>query len=170
MNKNTLLFTFLISAVFLAGSFAFVIGEDFSEAEKLIASKIGCENITDNQLEMLGDYYMEQMHPGEYHKIMETRMGGEGSESLRVTHINMGKIFYCGQSGTMYPSMMNVMMGRSGYNGNGMMGNYNYYGTNNYSNFNYNLLLIVLLIVVIVTLIVVIVLLSIRNTRGGKKA
>src|SRR3989344_2750608 len=92
--------------------------ETFLQAEEIIKQKISCENLTQEQLETLGDYYMEQMHPGELHEIMDERMGGEGSESLRQVHINMGRAFYCGDRGAMSSGMMNTIMGR------GMMGNY----------------------------------------------
>lgn len=101
--------------------------EDFSQAEELIKQKISCDQLTDDQLEMMGDYYMEQMHPGELHEIMDERMGGEGSESLRQAHINMARSFYCGDNEMYSGYMMGMMMG-SGYNqgGTNMMGTYNY--------------------------------------------
>ncbi len=97
----------------------------FAEAEEIIMQKISCDDLTESQFEILGDYYMEQMHPGELHEIMDERMGGEGSESLRQVHLNMGRSFYCGEHGTINASMMNVMMGR-GMMAYGMMGNSSY--------------------------------------------
>lgn len=94
--------------------------ETFAIAEGIIESKIPCEDISDDQLEIIGDYYMEQMHPGEAHEVMDAMMGGEGSESLREMHINMGKAFYCGEHEAMSSGMMNTMMGR-GMMGAGMM-------------------------------------------------
>src|SRR3989338_9381974 len=79
--------------------------EDFTEAESIIEQKVPCENLSDDQLEKLGDYYMEQMHPGEAHELMDERMGGEGSESLKQMHISMGQRFYCGTAGN-YSGMM----------------------------------------------------------------
>lgn len=92
--------------------------QELNEAKQLIDSKIDCQTLTDSQLELLGDYYMEQMHPGEAHELMDQMMGGEGSESLRQVHINMAKRLYCNQNnplgyGVMGPGMM-------GYGG-GMM-------------------------------------------------
>ena len=97
--------------------------QNFDEAIKLIESKTTCSELTEDQLEMIGDYYMEQMHPGELHEVMDSQMGGEGSESLKLVHINMARSFYCGQSRAMPIGMMNMMMNRGGYN---MMG---YYGS-----------------------------------------
>ena len=91
---------------------------DFSEAEAIIKNKIPCNELTDAQLEELGDYYMELMHPGEAHKLMDARMGGEGSESLRAVHISMGRSFYCRDNS----AMMGGMMGMMGTGGMGMMG------------------------------------------------
>lgn len=87
--------------------------ETFAEAEELIESKIACDQLTDEQLEIVGDYYMEQMHPGEEHETMDEMMGGEGSENLRLMHINMAKSFYCGEHDVMSSGMMNMMMGRN---------------------------------------------------------
>lgn len=126
--------------------------EDFAQAEGLIKNKISCDELADEQLELIGDYYMEQIHPGEAHKIMDERMGGEGSATLRQAHINMALSFYCGQHQTMTAGTMDMMMGRNkggmmnmmGYgSGYGMMGYGGYWGF-------YNLLLIILLLGLVV--------------------
>ncbi len=98
---------------------------DFGETKQLIESKVSCSELTDAQLESIGDYFMEQMHPGELHEIMDERMGGEGSESLRLAHVNMAKYFYCGDTSAMHGGMMGMMMGFNGGMTN-MMGNYGY--------------------------------------------
>jgi|TARA_B100001971_G_C18140262_1_gene509991 putative membrane protein len=85
--------------------------ETFAIAEEIIKSKTPCDQLTDNQLEILGDYYMEQMHPGEAHNTMDDMMGGVGSSSLEEMHINMGNAFYCGEHEAMGSDMMNSMMG-----------------------------------------------------------
>ena len=131
--------------------------ETFLQAEEIIKQKISCENLTQEQLEILGDYYMEQMHPGELHETLDERMGGEGSESLRQVHINMGLAFYCGESGTMSSGMMNTMMGRGmmyGTYGSGMMGNYyvNKSNTNNIFIWLLNILLVIGLVLLVVWL------------------
>ncbi len=100
----------------------------FAEAEEIIASKIHCAQLGESQLESIGDYYMEQMHPGELHERMDRMIGVEGSESLRQVHINMAKTFYCGEHGAMPGNMMNTMMGRGGMMNFGMMGNWGYGG------------------------------------------
>lgn len=125
---------------------------NFAETKKLIDSKISCDRLTDEQLEAVGEYYMEQMHPGEAHELMDKMMGGEGSESLRQMHINMAKRIYCnedvsGTMGMMSGGMMSMMMG--GNMGYGMMGNYGYgFGYWNFVNILYIILLIGLIILV----------------------
>ena len=79
---------------------------NLSETKQIIDSGISCDKLSDEQLEAIGDYYMEQMHPGEAHDIMDKMMGGEGSESLRQTHITMAKSIYCNEAS----GMMNMMM------------------------------------------------------------
>ncbi len=105
MRKAALLIIFLL--------FVFIIplvlahGEDqFDEAKELIDSKASCNDLSDEQLEMIGDYLMEQMHPGEQHKNMDDALGGEGSENLMQTHIRMARMMYCGEMS----SMMNMPM------------------------------------------------------------
>jgi uncharacterized membrane protein len=96
--------------------------EDFHNAEELIESGASCDELSDEQLELIGDYYMEQMHPGEAHERMDAMMGGEGSESLKQMHINMAGRLYCNENAGMmevqYVNYANAgggnMMGRSG--------------------------------------------------------
>lgn len=129
----------------------------FEQAEAIINAKIPCENLSEDQLEMLGDYYMEQIHPGEAHGTMDDMMGGEGSENLKQMHINMGKMFYCGDNGaTMSSGMIDQMMGRSGIMGMtaGMMSPMGYsangYGLMRiFSSFLYLIILIALMILIV---------------------
>ena len=135
---------------------------DFTEAKILIDSKISCDNLADEQLESIGDYYMEQMHPGEAHEYMDRMMGGEGSESLKQVHINLAKRIYCNEN-------VGGMMGA------GMMGN-NYYQNpqkNNYQNnfIGFQIFFYVLFILVVIVLILIILLLinkSKKQERNNK--
>ena len=98
-------------------SFSFVNShgeETFETAEHLINEKIPCSELSDEQLEVIGDYYMEKMHPGEAHEAMDNMMGGEGSESLKQAHIQMAETHYCDN----FSSSSFGMMGNYG----GMMG------------------------------------------------
>ena len=94
MRKAILLIIFVLFTLIIPLVLAH--GEDpFDEAKELIDSKVSCNDLSDEQLEMIGDYLMEQMHPGEAHEVMDKMMGGEGSESLRQMHIAIAKRLYC---------------------------------------------------------------------------
>jgi hypothetical protein len=90
----------------------------FEQAEAIINAEIPCNSLSEEQLEWIGDYFMEQMHPGEAHEVMDEMMGGEGSESLRQMHIALAKRLYCNDYSGMAQYGMMGMMG----NGRGMMG------------------------------------------------
>ncbi|MDP2685420.1 MAG: hypothetical protein Q8P20_10420 [bacterium] len=115
------IFTILIfSMLLLSVSLVSAHEHNFDETKQLIDSGISCDKLTDEQLEAIGDYYMEQMHPGEAHEMMDQMMGGEGSNSLKQMHITMAKRLYCNEDvgGMMGGGMMNMMVG-------GMMGGSN---------------------------------------------
>ncbi len=137
---------------------------DFSETKQIIDSGISCDKITDEQLEAIGDYYMEQMHPGESHELMDNMMGGEGSESLKQVHINMAKRLYCNDAvyigyGMMGSGGMMNMMGR------GMMGNYP--ASYDYSKYGYwNIFQIFLFAAVIFLIVWIIHRFGIKNTTS----
>ena len=134
------IFAILIFSILLLNiNLIFAHEHNFDETKQLIDSGISCNSLTDEQLESIGDYYMEQMHPGEAHEMMDQMMGGEGSDSLKQVHIQMAKRLYCTEDVGGMMGMMNMM-------GSGMMGNYPaYYGYNNF----WNVLWLVFLIGVI---------------------
>jgi len=147
----------LIALVLFLFNVGFVLShgeETFATAEEIIKQKISCDELSKDQLEILGDYYMEQMHPGELHEIMDEKMGGEGSESLRAMHIRMGEAFYCGEHNSLSGEMMDMMMGRGmmGSYGN-MMGN-SYYGSRTYGWRIFGWTVATLVIVALVLLII----------------
>ncbi len=139
----------------------------FARAEEIITQKISCEKLTEEDLEILGDYYMEQMHPEELHEIMDERMGGEGSQQLKQVHINMGNMFYCGEQNVMPMNMMNMMMGRN--YGMGMMSGYpsSYYNAANPIGFISTLLFFI--IIIILALILIIFLIKSLNKKERRK-
>ena len=128
--------------------------QEIKEAKSLIDSKADCKSLSEPQLEIIGEYYMEQMHPGESHELMHKMMGiKEGSEAEKQLHINMAKTMYCNEdagvmgAGTMSGGMMSMMMG--GNMGYGMMENQGYgFVYWNFLNVLYVLLLIGLIILV----------------------
>ena len=164
--------TILILVIFLLGIVAVLAQEshdsEIEEGKKLVESKISCDKLSNEQLEAIGDYYMEQMQPGESHELMENMMGGEGSESLKQVHIKMAKRLYCNENvyigyGMMgYGGMMgNYMMG------SGMMGNWGYsFGYWNFINVLYIILLIGLIILVYLWILK---LWKNMQNKGGKK-
>lgn len=120
-------------------------GEEFDEAQRIIDSNKSCRELTDEQLEVIGDYYMEQIHPGEAHETMDNMIGGEGSDSLKQMHIMMARKVYCNEGGigmmsgnasnmkssggmmnmmpmNMMPMMMNMIRGGNMMGSGGMMG------------------------------------------------
>ncbi len=159
------IFTILIfSMLLLSVSLVSAHEHNFNETKQLIDSGISCDKLTDEQLEAMGDYYMEQMHPGEAHEMMDKMMGGEGSESLKQMHIQIAKRLYCNEDagGMMGGSMMNMMMGNN-MMGSGMMGNYpSYYGYNSFWN--------ILWLVFLIGVIVLIIWLIYKLTKKGKES
>ena len=125
--KNAIIY-FLIF-IFSVG-IAYADAEEFAEAKKLIDAKTPCSKLTENQLEMIGDYLMEQVHPGEAHELMDRRMGGEGSKNLKLIHIAMAKRLYCNNASDAVNYGMMGGSGKANYGGMmGMMGN-GFFGTN----------------------------------------
>jgi len=96
-------------------SLVFAHEHNFTETKQFIDSGISCDKLTDEQLEAMGDYYMEQMHPGDAHELMDQMMGGEGSDTLKQMHIQMAKRLYCNED-------VGGMMGSAGMMSSGMMG------------------------------------------------
>ncbi len=154
--KKLLAFVGLI--LLLGMNAAFSDSESFDEAKRLVDSGIKCVELSDDQLEMLGDYSMEKMHPGEAHELMDAMMGGEGSETLRQMHITMARNLYCGEEADGMMGMMNSKMIGSGMMngemmnmaiGSGMMGGFGSgFGYWGFLTFLYTLLLLGLTILV----------------------
>jgi hypothetical protein len=143
---NLVLALLLVSSIFAHGD------ETFDKAEELITSEISCSNLSNDQLEIIGDYYMEQIHPGESHIRMDEMMGGEGSESLREIHINMAKRSYCNDDSLI---------------SHGIMGGSNYMMSSPFMfGFGGMFWIYILAIIIVVTLIM---LLTKNNKKKGKK-
>jgi len=147
--KAELLLVFMLMTAFAHGT------ENFTQAQNIIDAKTSCNQLTEEQFEILGDYFMEQMHPGEAHETMDAAMGGEGSQSLHDMHVAMGIRFYCNN---------NVSYGMMG--GLGMMGGFHSgYGYIRYMTGANQLLTTALL----VGLIILVYLGILKLLRGGKK-
>ena len=133
MKRMALVFGILLLSIVLVSA-----NEDH-EAEieagrRLVESDIACDELTEEQLEAIGEYLMEQMHPGEAHEAMHEMMGmEEGTEYHMQVHVNMARMMYCGEGtmmggGMMGPGMMGGGMMGPGMMQGGMMGN-NSFGT-----------------------------------------
>ena len=103
--------TFVI--FFPVTAFAHTEGGLFSEAENIIEEQTPCDQLTTEQLDHLGDYYMEQIHPGGEHEIMDVMMGGDGSDNLVRMHSIMAQRFYCNddQKGALEGSILPKVIG-----------------------------------------------------------
>jgi len=151
---------------------------EIGEGKELVESGANCDKLNDEQLEAIGEYLMEQMHPGESHELMHKMMGlEEGSKAEEQFHVNMAKMMYCGQGGMMdsegmmgmTPMMMNMMGGQNVQGGmmQQMMGNWGYgYGYWNFVNILYVILLVGL--IVLVYLWIVRLLRDTKNKRSKK--
>src|SRR3989344_6872430 len=101
MKKIIALFGVLLISIFLVSANGDHQNE-MEEGKKLVESNVDCEDLTDEQLETIGEYFMEQMHPGEAHEAMHEMMGiEEGTEYHKQFHVNIAKMMYCGESGNM---------------------------------------------------------------------
>ena len=131
MKKMALVFgMLLLGMVFVSAN-----GDHASEVEEgkqLVENGIDCDKLSDEQLETIGEYYMEQMHPGQSHEAMHEMMGiEEGTKYHGQVHVSMARMMYCSEDAMMgsgmmgsggmmgiMPMMMNMM-------GSGMMGGQN---------------------------------------------
>jgi len=159
------IFTILIFSMLLLNvSLASAHEHNFAETKQLIDSGISCDKLTDEQFESMGDYYMEQMHPGEAHEMMDKMMGGEGSDTLKQMHIQMAKRLYCNEDvGGMMGS--GGMMGMMNMMGGNMMGNYpSYYG------YGYNSFWNIFWSIFLIGVIALVIWLIYKFTKKGKES
>src|SRR3989344_2213257 len=123
MKMKKLIFV-AITFLLLTSVSVFAQERDFGKAKALIDSEISCDKLTDEQLEEIGEYYMEQMHPAESHEAMHKMMGfAEGTSEEVQFHINLAKAMHCGSSTFRMMgggNMMQRMMGN--YWGGGAFG------------------------------------------------
>lgn len=101
-----------------------VLEEILKEQNVSTVQELDLTKVTDAEWEHLGDAVMELQHPGQAHEAMDQMMGGEGSESLKLMHINMGKVYLGYGNDTYGPgSMLGVgMMGSRSNNTNQWQG------------------------------------------------
>ncbi|HQT44642.1 MAG TPA: hypothetical protein PLO51_01570 [Candidatus Micrarchaeota archaeon] len=111
-----LMFLALFGAAFAANT------AEIAAGKALVDARANCTSLNQDQLESIGEYFMELQHPGAAHDYVEAMMGGDGSVSLKNAHIQMAQVLYCGRTDTplTYGGMMGL--GAAGYGG--MMGGY----------------------------------------------
>jgi len=133
------------------------------------SEKINPDKVSQAKLEELGDSVMEAMIGNTaMHDQMDIRLGGDGSDSLKAFHINVGLNYL-----TDYPNgMMNLMSG-------GMMSNNNSYATsgwngysmmNSYASVGVFVGFFLLLLIVVIALIVLAILKSKKPTVANEKS
>ena len=123
-SKKIMLVGFVL-VMFASGLFSAISANELTEAKKIIDAGTACTNLSNEQLELIGESYMEQMHPGDAHELMHKMMGlQEGSDTEKQFHVNMAKTIYCNESnagtGMMGSGMIGGMMGNN-LTTNGMM-------------------------------------------------
>lgn len=100
------------------GSLEDVLSEVLAQQNVSSVQDIDCSNVSQDQFEELGDAWMGEIHPDpDTHAMMDSMMGGEGSDSLRAAHIQMGQnAVGCSSqtSGSIGAGMMNGTMGMMG--------------------------------------------------------
>ena len=167
--KRIISLSILFLILFVSISSVIAVSQDeLNQAKTLIDSNISCDKLANDQLEIIGEYYMEQMHPGETHELMHKMMGlTEGSEAEKQFHINMAKTIYCGEPGGM-------MGGGNMMNSGGMMGgDYQTPQNNNYQNnslgFQIFLYIIQSLIIVILILMIMLLINKLKNNAKQKR-
>lgn len=99
----------LVVLVLVAGFTAAHTDDVLEHGREIVDADTPCSELSSEQLEAVGDYFMEQMHPGTAHERMDEMMGGEGSDSLRQAHISMAQNLYCDDeqgSGMMHGGAM----------------------------------------------------------------
>jgi len=137
--------------------------QEINEAKNLIDSKADCKSLSDSQLEIIGEYYMEQMMPGISHERAHQMMGlAEGSEAEEQFHINLAKRSYCGEN-----------VGTGGMMGGGMIGNYYQTPQNNnsYQNnfFGFQIFFYIILTLIVIVIILIIILLINKSSDNTKQ-
>ena len=142
MKNIIFIMALLLLSIGIAGA---VTQDELNEAKMLIDSNISCSKLNPEQLELIGEYYMEQMMPGQAHLRVHEMMGlAEGSADDEQFHINLARRTYCGENVLTYGMMgSRGNIGTIGMMGSNMMGyypfsdsNYGSYGSG-YNNFGF---------------------------------
>ncbi len=149
---------------------------ELEEGKALVEAEADCTDLDDGQLEAIGEYIMEVMHPLDAHDAMHQMMGlEEGTDEHELFHIALAERMYCGSSGYGYG--MGMMYGGMMGSGYGMMGSwqdsdYTYTCMNGYcssASLSVASSLYFLLLVALVVLTVFLIIKLWRNLYGKKR-
>lgn len=108
--KTARLFGVMFIALILMASSAFAHSDEseIGEGREIVESGQSCDTLTGEQLEAVGEYVMELMHPGEAHELVHQRMGiQEDTDYHERFHMNLAQSMYCGDM--PMAGMMGVM-------------------------------------------------------------
>ena len=97
---------------------------ELNSAKTLIDNRVSCNSLTDNQLELIGEFIMEKQNPGQAHEDIDKMMGlVDGSAQDAQFHINLAQKMYCDYftSGGMMNGYSGGMMNGYYNRGSGMM-------------------------------------------------
>src|SRR3989338_2984739 len=125
MKKTVLLFVYIFVFMFAASGAHGQITEDETAGkailEKLQRKEVVCANLTDNDFNLLGDYYMGEMM-GSSHKTMDKLMVERmGEQNERLMHMAMGKRFSGCDTSASFPSQGVGFLPMMGYGGFGWL-------------------------------------------------
>ncbi|MEM0437785.1 MAG: hypothetical protein QXU54_00625 [Candidatus Micrarchaeia archaeon] len=68
---------------------------EYEIGRTLVAQNVSCENLSDFELEMIGDYYLETKYPGRYHEMIDSGMGSRTEEEINQFHRDIAYEYYC---------------------------------------------------------------------------
>jgi len=125
IRMKKIIITMLLFALVISLASAHSDENEIEKGKELVKNRVECEKLSSEDLESIGEYLMEQMHPGELHGLMHERMEiKEDTEQHELFHINMAKMMYCGIGNTNRITNYKMMGGgmMSMMYGNGMMG------------------------------------------------
>ena len=148
---------------------------ELEEGKALVEAEADCATLDDEQLEAIGEYIMEVIHPGDAHDAMHVMMGiEEGTEEHELFHIALAQRMYCGSGsygygmGMMYGGMMSAGYGMMGWQNT----DYTYTCMNGYcgsASWNIASLLYLFLLLALVVLAVLVIIKLWRSLYGAKR-
>ncbi len=98
-----LLTPLLVTSVYAHGD------ANLEEAKTLIEQEVSCDELSEDEYEMIGEYFMNLMYPDEeVHNMMDDMMGGEGTPMLHNAHVRIAQKMYCEKQADNVLTLMGV--------------------------------------------------------------